>query len=186
LIVADDNYVVFMDVMRMISGRGDPILGYISDGDYPGSTYVNVTADDRFLFVSDEYAESITVINLQKARAEDFSDSAKIGKIPVGIAPIALTFSPDQRWLYTTSQIATKSFGWPIECKPEGVDPTTTKPENPQGAIIVVDVARAESDPAHVCRLDARPCAWQSRPEVIEYLSPHATIMLCWPSIRPR
>jgi len=27
LIVADDEYVVFMDVMRMISGRGDPVLG---------------------------------------------------------------------------------------------------------------------------------------------------------------
>lgn len=149
LIVADGDYVVFMDVNRMIAGRGDPILGFISDAESSGSVYVNVTADDKFLFVSDEEVETITVINLQKARAEGFKESAIVGKIPVGIAPIALTFSPDQRWLYTTSQIAPKSFNWPIECKPEGQDPATTTPRNPQGAIIVVDVARAETDPAN-------------------------------------
>lgn len=148
LIVADDDYVVFMDVGRMIAGHDDPILGYIG-GDSPGRVYVNVTADDKFLFVSDEQTESITVINLQKARAEGFKESAIVGKIPVGIAPIALTFSPDQRLLYTTSQIAPKSYGWPIECKPEGQDPAKTTPQKPQGAIIVIDVVRAETDPAN-------------------------------------
>jgi DNA-binding beta-propeller fold protein YncE len=149
LIVADDNYVVFMDVDVMIAGTGDPILGYISDGDFPGSVYVNVTADDKFLFVSDEAVEAITVIDLQKARAGGFKESAIVGKIPTGIAPIALTFSTDGRWLYTTSQIAPKNLGWPVECKPEGADPATATPRNPQGAIIVVDVARARSDPAN-------------------------------------
>jgi len=149
LIVADGDYVVFMDVNRMITGKGDPMLGYISDGEFPGSVYVNVTADDRFLFVSEENIETITVINLQKARAEGFKASAIVGKIPVGIAPIALTFSPDGRWLYTTSQLAPKSYNWPIECKPEGADPATATPRNPKGAIIVVDVARAETDPAN-------------------------------------
>jgi DNA-binding beta-propeller fold protein YncE len=149
LIVADGDYVVFMDTARMISGRGDPMLGYLSDGDSSGSVYVNVTADDRFLFVSDENAQTITVINLQKARAEGFKPSAIVGKIPVGYAPIALTFSPDGRWLYTTSQIAPESYHWPVECKPEGADPATAKPRYPKGAIIVVDVARAETDPAN-------------------------------------
>ncbi|HYR78207.1 MAG TPA: YncE family protein [Pyrinomonadaceae bacterium] len=148
LIVADDDYVVFLDVMRMTAGIGDPILGYISDGDFSGSVYVNVTADDRFLFVSDENTETITVINLEKARSEGFKDSAKVGKISVGTAPIALTFSPDDRWLYTTSQGAPKSFNWPIACKPEGQDPATAKPQYPEGAIIVVDVTRAKTDPA--------------------------------------
>src|SRR5262249_37325931 len=123
LVVADGDYVVFLDVGRMIAKSDDPIVGYISDGDFAGSVYVNVTADDRFLFVSDESSETITVINLEKARAEGFKESAIVGKIPVGIAPIALTFSPDGRWLYTTSQIAPKSLGWSIDCKPEGEDP---------------------------------------------------------------
>ncbi|HYR41412.1 MAG TPA: hypothetical protein VER98_00180, partial [Terriglobia bacterium] len=34
LIVADDEYIVFMDVMRMTTGKGNPILGYISDGNF--------------------------------------------------------------------------------------------------------------------------------------------------------
>jgi YVTN family beta-propeller protein len=149
LIVADDEYVVFMDVLRMTSGQGDPILGYISDGRFSGSVYVNVTADDKFLFVSDENTEKITVINLEKARAEGFKETARVGTIPVGMAPIALTFSPDGKWLYTTSQIAPKSLNWPIACKPEGADPATAKEEYAQGAIIVVDVVRAQTDPAH-------------------------------------
>ena len=148
LIVADDEYVVFMDVMRMTTGKGDPILGYISDGNFSGSVYVNVTADDKFLFVSDENTRTITVINLEKARSQGFTEGAKVGQIPVGDAPIALTFSPDQKWLYTTSQAAPKSLGWPIICRPEGEDPATAKPEYPAGAIIVVDVEHAKSDPA--------------------------------------
>ncbi|MDT7807063.1 MAG: hypothetical protein QOJ70_876 [Acidobacteriota bacterium] len=149
LIVADGDFVVFMDVARMTSGSGDPILGFISDGDFPGSVYANVTTDDRLLFVSDEAIEAITVINLQKARAEGFKESAIVGKIPTGNAPIALTFSPDGRWLYTTSQIAPRDYGWPVECKPEGADPATATPRNPQGAIIVVDVQHAATDPAN-------------------------------------
>src|SRR2546423_346559 len=149
LVAADGDYVVFMDVGRMTEGRGDPILGFIKDADFAGSVYVNTTSDDKFLFVSDENVETVTVVNLQRARAEGFKQTAIVGKIPVGGAPIALTFSPDGRWLYTTSQIAPESFGWPVECKPEGQDPATAKPRYPQGAIIVVDVAKAETDPAH-------------------------------------
>jgi DNA-binding beta-propeller fold protein YncE len=149
LIVADDEYVVFMDVSRMISGQGDPILGYFSDGRFSGSVYVNVTVDDKVLFVSDENTETISVINLEKARAEGFKETARIGKIPVGIAPIALTFSPDGKLLYTTSQLAPKSLNWPAACKPEGADPATAKVENAPGAIIVIDVVRAQTDPAH-------------------------------------
>jgi len=149
LIVADGDYVVFMDVARMTGGGGDPILGYIKDGEFPGSVYVNTTADDRLLFVSDEQAQAVTVINLQRARAEGFKETAIVGRIPTGAAPIALTFSPDGRWLYTTSQRAPESFGWPVECKPEGADPATAQPRFPQGAIIVVDVAKAATDPAN-------------------------------------
>ena len=149
LIAADDEYVVFMDVMRMTSGRGDPILGYMSESGSSGRVYANVTADDKFLFISDENTETISVINLEKARANGFKETARVGKIPVGEAPIALTFSPDGKWLYTTSQLAPKSLNWPIACKPEGADPATAKEKYAQGAIIVVDVVRAQTDPAN-------------------------------------
>jgi DNA-binding beta-propeller fold protein YncE len=143
LIVANSDSIVFLDVHRMVTGASNPVEGDMPDGG-SGIINVNVTADDRFLFVSDEGSETITVINLQEARHSAFSSTAIIGKIPVGIAPIALVVSPDQRFLYTTSEI---DFGFSIECMQEG---QAGGPQiNPPGAVIVVDVARAELDPAN-------------------------------------
>src|SRR5215831_16408932 len=149
LIVKEDDNVVFMDTARMTSGQGDPILGYISDGEGSQSVYVNCTRDDRYLFVSDEQAQTITVIDLARARSSGFKPDAIVGKIPVGRAPVALTFSPDERYLYTTSQVAPADWGWKAECVPEGVGPGATAALEPPGAVIVVDVARAKTDPAH-------------------------------------
>jgi DNA-binding beta-propeller fold protein YncE len=149
LIVASGVRVAFLDTGRMISGQGDAVLGYLKYDQAPMSIYVNVTADDRFLFVSDEAVQTITVVNLEQARNSGFSPDSVVGKIPAGIAPIALTFSPDERYLYTTSQLAPPSYGWPAECKPEGKASAEAKAVNPPGALLVVDVAKARSDPAN-------------------------------------
>ena len=171
LIAADDDGVAILDVRLLISGQGEAVVGYLRHGpaDVPsetrrfiasqfgdqaasqtrtaGSIYVNATADDRFLFVSDEWVQTITVINLEKARRSNFAPDLVLGKIPVGVAPIALTFSPDERYLYTTSEAGLPSYGWPLECKREGQGPLKAEPGNPQGAIVVVDVAKAKLDP---------------------------------------
>src|ERR1039458_7720447 len=93
----------------------------------------------KLLFVSEERARSITVIDLARARSNGYKADAIVGKIPVANAPIALTFSPDGKWLYTTSQGAMPDWHWPKACKPEGRDPSTAETTNP---------ARAASDPA--------------------------------------
>ena len=149
LVVSDGESVVFLDTASMRSGHGDPILGYLSDGEDAGSVYLNCTRDDRTLFVSDEYAQAITVIDLERARANGYKADAIVGRIPVGQAPVALTFSPDERTLFTTSQAAPKSWGWPAECVLEGADPSQTTPSEPKGAVIVVDVERARRDPSN-------------------------------------
>src|SRR5271170_172734 len=69
LVVAAGDDVSFWDVARLIAGTGDPALGQLSDGDGAGSVYASITADDKLLFVSDEDKRSITVIDLEKARA---------------------------------------------------------------------------------------------------------------------
>lgn len=114
-----------------------------------GAIYVNVTADDKLLFVSDEGAAAITVIDLERARAKGFDAGAVVGKVPAGRAPVALTFSPDGRWLYATSELAQSEWGWPKACKPEGRDQSKGSVVRPEGAVIVVDVAKARTDPAH-------------------------------------
>jgi DNA-binding beta-propeller fold protein YncE len=63
--------------------------------------------------------------------------------------PIALTFSPDERYLYTTSEAASEKWGWPAECEPEGPKGKASGERHPQGAIVVIDVARARTDPAN-------------------------------------
>ncbi len=150
LIVANGDRVDFLDIGRMISGAEGALLGGLSEGGRLGVIYVNVTADDRFLFVSNEGAQSISVVDLKKARSTGFKPDSVIGRIPAGLAPIALTFSPDGRYLYTTSEAAASSWGWPADCRlPGGNRAADERPPHPHGAILVVDVARAISDPAN-------------------------------------
>ncbi len=86
---------------------------------------------------------------MRSARRSGYAPDAVIGKVPVGLAPIALTLSPDNKWLYTTSQGALPNWNWPKACKPEGAPVPDSVITNPEGAVIVIDVARARTDPTH-------------------------------------
>jgi DNA-binding beta-propeller fold protein YncE len=118
LIVASGHFVLFLDVKRLESGKGDPTVASISDGEDPMSGYLNITRDGKFFFVSKEAARTISVVDLEH-------DRKAIGTIPVGVGPIALTFSKVGRYLYTSSLIAPPDWNWPKVCKPEGQDPAT-------------------------------------------------------------
>lgn len=146
LAVAAGDAVAFLDPQSLIEGGPEPILGTLRDGGRPGRFYVSLIPDERHLFVSDERAGTITVVDLNEARESGFTAAAVVGKIPVGRAPIALAFSPDGRFLYTTSQVAPEGLGWPDECTREGVDPASA-PTHPAGAVLVIDVERAITDP---------------------------------------
>ena len=151
LITTTGDGPVFLDVPCLISGCAKPVAGSFSDGERMQSIYANVTVDDKYLFVSEETAAAITVIDLARARRSGFHADSIVGKIPVGRAPIALTFSADGRWLFTTSELALPEWGWPAACTQEGRR-GATEIVNPEGAIVVVDVARAETDPAHAVK----------------------------------
>jgi YVTN family beta-propeller protein len=153
LVAADDGFVTFVDTDAALAGK-PAIVGYVQDlaGDPedndPGSVYVNVSPDDRFVFVSDEQNLTITVIDLAKARRDGFNRGAIVGTVPVGNAPIALTFSPDGRYLYTTSEIGRRAYGWPASCRVEG-SPSTNPATIPPGAVITIDATKAGIDPAN-------------------------------------
>jgi len=157
LIAAANTSVVFFDTQRLENGASDPDFQWVDDGPGASSLYLNITSDDHTLFVSDEGIQTITVIDLDRIRAfgrdsaanlkrvgsESGPAAAVLGKIPVGIAPIALTFSKDQRWLFTTSEVAPPEWGWPRVLKRENGRPG----EVPEGAIVVIDVAKAKTNP---------------------------------------
>ncbi len=147
LVVAAGNRLAFLDVARLTGGADVAVLGYLDEHKKGlGRIYVNVTYDDQFLFASDERARTITVINLAMARASGFSPSSIVGKIPVGNAPIDLAFSPDEKHLYTTSQSMPRKMRWPLACRREGAS-ADSPPDHSNGAILIVDVERAKTDP---------------------------------------
>jgi DNA-binding beta-propeller fold protein YncE len=150
LVVTAANKVVFLDVERMNDDSADPVLGSLpamGARNFNLSVYANVTSDDRLLFISEEASQSITVIDLKRARSSGFGDDAIIGDIPTGESPIALTFSPDGKWLYTTSEVAPSAWKWPNACTREGS--ASSEIVRPEGAVVVIDVARAGTDPAN-------------------------------------
>ena len=146
LIAAVGGGVLLLDVARLKSGGGDPIVARVDEDQASGSVYVNVTKDDRILFVSEERAHAITVIDLPRARS-GAGEKSIIGRIPTGNAPIALTLSPDEKWMYTTSQSALPDWNWPAVCDSE--NPQRNAGKHTEGAVIVVDVAKARIDPAN-------------------------------------
>jgi YVTN family beta-propeller protein len=147
MVVADGPVVSFVDTERLVRAEAKPILGSIRDGKDAGSIYLTVTTDDALLFVSDEGLRQVTVIDLSKARRTGFRQDSIIGRIPVGVAPVGLTLSEDQKHLFITSEAWPRASGWPSLCPPEGSD--KTRPPRPEGAVSVVDVDRARIQPSH-------------------------------------
>jgi YVTN family beta-propeller protein len=141
LVAAAGDGATFIDTARLASGAGGAVLGHLSDGGQ-FATYVAITPDDRYLFISDEHSESISVVDIGKARTSGFGRDAVIGKIPVGQAPVGLAVSSDGRTLYSTSEVIPQR-SWPGECT------ESNGKRHPGGALAVIDVARAETDPAN-------------------------------------
>jgi len=148
LIVAAGDRLAFLDAGRAVSGRGNAVLGYIDEPGPLGRIYVNVSADDKYAFVADERANTISIVDIGAAMRDRFQPSAIVGKIPTGPLPISVTFSPDGAYLYTTSEMAPTSLGWAAECPREGATADATL-VNPRGVILVVDVAKAIKDAQH-------------------------------------
>jgi DNA-binding beta-propeller fold protein YncE len=149
LIIADGGYLAFVDAVRLESGDGDPILGYMGNGSAVGFIYVNVSPDDKYLFASAERDAGIIVVDLDEARSGGFRERGGVARLDVGNAPISVTLSPDGRFLYTTSEAALPEWNWPRTCRPENPNARFSAPNHPQGAIIVFDVASVLKDASH-------------------------------------
>jgi len=158
LIVAAGPHVAFLDADRLKSGSGNPVLGYldvgegtsaIGTGQAAGAIYANVTKNDDILFVSLERATAILVVDLPKVRRGVFDQSVILGRIPTGNAPIAVTLSSDEKYLYATSQSSVPEWNWPNACAPENPQQPVYAMSRSVGAVLVVDVAKARTDAAH-------------------------------------
>jgi DNA-binding beta-propeller fold protein YncE len=131
LLVADGSTgAVVVSVQAAESGANGAVLGTLSgpgaqDG---GAIEVAVSPDGRYAFVSLEDDDQVAVFDLTAALAHGFGRGSYVGAIPTQIAPVGLAFAPDGRWLYSTSE--------------------DRNSRSQVGTLEVINVARAESDPA--------------------------------------
>jgi DNA-binding beta-propeller fold protein YncE len=148
LVVPDDNYIAFLDVQRILSGLPQAITGYIEDipNDDGGAVYSAVSPDGRFAFVSEEQSGKLTVVDLQKIAGGAETHDAIVSEFLIGNEPVALAFSKDGAHLFATVQIALRKSNYPHTCKPEG---DGAGDMDSPGAVVTIDVAKAERDPAN-------------------------------------
>lgn len=140
--------VQLIDIHKAIAGQADAILGTVPTGNGSGPIEVGLSIDDRFVFVSNEDNETVDVIDFAKAVASRGDSSSIVGSIPVEQLPVGLAFSGNGRYLYITNEEANSTDpGYnPAACNiPNGAGGTNPGPE---GTLTVVDVRKAEIDPA--------------------------------------
>ena len=162
LIVADDSYIALLRTDRLSEESSNAITyvkgerGDIEDDD-AGAVYVSVTPDGRYAFVSEEQAGTLTVVDLLKAEASG-PESAIVGDIDVGDAPITTLFSDDGKTLYGTIERASERLAYPRSCRPEGAGPSDSR-RFPPGAVFSLDVASAQRGSGATLRFAASQCS---------------------------
>jgi len=155
LLIADGAGAVIIDVAAAEKTDSGAVLGWLttpppSSGRVSGrgpisrvnsAIQVTTSADDKFAFVSLEYADEIAVFNLEEAQAAQWRPSSGfVGTITLGSAVVGMAVSNDGRWLYATSELAAGVRPSPQLLRPGG--------RGPYGSVSVIDVHRAETDPA--------------------------------------
>ena len=147
LLAANGSGATVVSVQAAEQGSGNAVLGTLSSGGggpVGGAIEVATSRDGRFAFVSLEDSAKIAIFNLQQALASHFRTSGFVGDVPAGIAPVGLAVSPDGDWLYSTSELQSRS-----EVRRAVHHGTLSLKLGGQGTLAVISVHQAETDPAH-------------------------------------
>jgi DNA-binding beta-propeller fold protein YncE len=123
LVVAGYRATAVLRVRALEDGSSDPVAGVLDDAG-AGQFEVAVSADDRYVFVTDETTGSLSVFDLALALRRGFSaHGVAAGIVPLAPGAVGVAMSPDGRRLYVTTYGA---YG-------------------PHGRLWVIDVVRAEN-----------------------------------------
>ncbi|MGI8446464.1 MAG: YncE family protein [Streptosporangiaceae bacterium] len=128
LLAASGSGAVVLRVARAEHGRAGSVLGTLSSPGGAGAVEVALSRDGRFAFVTLQGSGTLAVFNLAAALASGLRDSGFVGTVRLGVSPIGVTMSRSGQWLYATTQ--------------------KRDPQADQGTLSVLNVHRAESDPA--------------------------------------
>lgn len=122
--------VALLDTAKLLAGS-DAVIATAEDGPHAGAIYIAFSPDGRLLVVANERSASLSVYEAAGLKP--------IGLIPVAGAPVGLAFSTDGTRLYSTSEVGPRT--WEAKCTTEG-------PPHAEGVLLVIDVAKAATDPA--------------------------------------
>ena len=128
LLAASGSGAVVLRVTRAEHGRAGSVLGTLRSPGGAGAVEVALSPDGRFAFVTLQGSGTLAVFNLAAALASGLRDSGFVGAVRLGVSPIGVTMSRNGRWLYVTTQ--------------------KRDLQADQGTLSVINVHRAESDPA--------------------------------------
>jgi DNA-binding beta-propeller fold protein YncE len=174
LLAADGNGAVVISVARAESGAASAVLGMLAAPSGNGASQgalsasaieVATSRDGRYAFVTLEYDRRAAVFNLADAVSRGFGSADYAGSIPLGQAAVGLAVSPGGRWLYATSEIAAPAQH-PAGIRAPAGGPALPAgqaasagilPNEPPGTLTLIDLQRAETDPARsvVATVDA-------------------------------
>lgn len=148
LLVADGDGIGIIDAGEAEArGRQTPLQ--VADGVHPGTIEVVITSDSKYAFASDENSASISVVRLAK-RADGRVGGIRVGAIRVDSTPVGLAVSPDDRFLYVTSEIASLSTRAAGDGDPRLSRSNCTQGSYsaamPNGVVTVIDASRAENE----------------------------------------
>jgi DNA-binding beta-propeller fold protein YncE len=144
LVVADYSGLAFVDAARAESGRGNAVMGSVTESAGAIALELALSKDGRYAFVANEADGTVGVIALGGVGRTGSPPATVVGRVQVSTGPVGdagvvdVTPSPDGRLLYTVSRIDSSNTSVPPpECRGSA-----------EGTLSVVDVARAEQDPS--------------------------------------
>mgnify|MGYP002403141701 CR=1 FL=1 len=117
LAVATGPDTLLVNVSKLLSGALNPVVATLTDNSR-GQVEVAFSNDDRYVFVSDENSEAVSVFDISVAVASGFTSlPTAVGEVPLGASPVGLAVSPDGRWLYVAGFDASNGRGslWVID-----------------------------------------------------------------------
>ena len=128
LLAASGSGAVVIRVGRAEHGRAGSVLGTLTSPGGAGAVEVALSQDGRFAFVTLQGSGTLAVFNLAAALASGLRDSGFVGDVRLGVNPIGITMAGNGQWLYVTTQKRDQQAD--------------------QGTLSMINVQRAESDPA--------------------------------------
>jgi hypothetical protein len=130
LLAASASGAVVIDIAKVEQGASDVVVGTLAStaGSKAGAVQVLTSEDDKYVFVTLQFAQKMAVFNLAKALSSGFTaPNVFVGYVPLGVQPVGIARSGNT--LYVTS----------FQAKPG--------PAPAPGTLSVVSMSGAETKP---------------------------------------